>query len=178
MYLESSDVQTALKDMPKVDINPDKGEAERKLQMKYGVRGYPAFLVTVPALNERPVRVHPFHSKGSLATEDFVKAINISIERQYSKKGLSLAQNRVYDEALRYFDKALEYFRDDPMLQYNIGTTYMAMAQKERCFDYLDKAEESFRAALEIEAGHEAAQNDLKKLEQLRAECEKGDEPA
>lgn len=178
IYLQSSDVQEGLKDILKVDIDPDKGSAERGLQMKYGIRGYPAFLVLVPALEKRPTKVHPFRSNGMLTTEDFVKAINITIERQYSTKGLALAKERKYEDAFRYFDKALAYFRNDPVLQHNIGTTYMAMAQEEHCSDYLDKAEKSFQAALEIEAGHEAAQNDLKKVQQLLAECEKGDTTA
>ena len=173
IYLEASDVQAALDDILKVDINPDKGAAERKLQMKYGIRGYPAFLVMIPALKERPAQVHPFRSNGMLTTTDFVAAINISVERLYSNKAASLSRKQEYDEALRYFTKAQEYYRDDPQLQYNLGLTYLAMAQKDRSSDYLDKAEESYLAALKIEAGHEGAKGDLLKIEELRSQWKK-----
>lgn len=170
MYLESSDVQAALDDILKVDINPDKGSEERKLQMKYGIRGFPAFLVAVPALEGRPVRVHPFRSNGALATTDFVNAINISIERQYSEKAVALSEAQRYDEALRYFAKAQEYFRDDPVLQYNLGSTYFALAKKDGNTDHLDKAEGSYRLALEIQADHEGAKSGLEKVDQLRSQ--------
>ena len=178
MYLESSDVQAALNEILKVDINPDKGSAERKLQMKYGVRGFPSFLVTVPALNMRPGKVHPFRSNGALTTADFVRAINITIERQYSNKAISLVEKKEYDEALHYFSKAQQYYREDPYLQYNLGSAYLAMAKKDRCSDYLDKAEKSYRAALGIQDDHEGAKSDLEKIAQLRAEWGKNGEPA
>ncbi len=173
MYLESPDVQAALQPLLKVNINPDKGSSERRLQQNYGIRGFPAFLVTIPAFNERPVKVHPFLSNGVLTTTDFVNAITSTIERQYNNRAVSLSEQQQYDDALRYLNKALEYYQNDSNLHYNFGLTFLAMAQKDHDAGYLAKAEESYQAALEIEPGHERAKSDLVKIEQLKVQWEK-----
>ena len=72
-YLAVPEVQAYLARTPRVSINPDHGGREQELARRYGVRGYPTFLV-VPARGGDPVRVHPFRNDGHLRPAQFVEA--------------------------------------------------------------------------------------------------------
>ena len=88
-YLNSSDVVQFLSDIPKVDINPDKGNKERSLSKIYGVTGFPTFLVFVPSFNNNFEVVHPFKRGGNWTTKEFINAIRAKLTREYSDNGLT-----------------------------------------------------------------------------------------
>lgn len=178
MYLESADVQKTLAPLHKVAVNPDKGSAEKVLQSKFGVRGFPAFLVTVPAAGGNPVKIHPFMSTGFVTTAQFVNAINLTIERQYNDKGAALIGKKEFDQAVKNFEKALTYYSKDPNVHYNMGLAYGEMARKEKDLELLAKAEQSYQAALDIDANHQRAQRELQWVRERRSEWEKQSKPA
>ncbi len=74
-YLSSYEIENFLFDIPKVNINPDKGAAELALSRKYGVRGFPSFLVLIPALSNNTEKIHPFRTTGSWTIDNFLMAI-------------------------------------------------------------------------------------------------------
>jgi thiol-disulfide isomerase/thioredoxin len=72
-YLPSAPVQDYLQGVVKVRINPDLGPAERALAKRYGVNGYPSFLVMRHSTS-RPINVNPFRKAGSLTATQFATA--------------------------------------------------------------------------------------------------------
>ena len=72
-YLPAAPVQQYLRGVVKVRINPEHGPAEEEIASRYGVRGYPTFLI-LRNLYSRPVDVQPFRKSGNLTPFEFVKA--------------------------------------------------------------------------------------------------------
>jgi len=65
--LDNSKVQQFVSSYYRVRINPDDGEKEKAVAMKYGVSGYPNFRVVFP--DGGSVKIHPFKN-GSIYTPD------------------------------------------------------------------------------------------------------------
>jgi thiol-disulfide isomerase/thioredoxin len=72
-YLPSAPVQEYLRGVVKVRINPEQGPAERALAIRYGVSGYPSFLI-VRNSAARPVNVQPFRKVSNLTATQFANA--------------------------------------------------------------------------------------------------------
>ena len=73
-YLPSAPVQDYLRHVVKVRINPEQGQQERELAIRYGVTGYPTFLV-MRTTSARPLKVNPFRNGGANWTpEQFANA--------------------------------------------------------------------------------------------------------
>ena len=72
-YLPSAPVQEYLRGVVKVRINPEQGLAERALAKRYGVSGYPSFLVMRDSA-ARPVNVQPFRKVNNLTPTQFANA--------------------------------------------------------------------------------------------------------
>ena len=73
-YLSSPSVHRALQRSITVRINPEYGPEERKIAERYGVAGYPAFLI-MDHESARPTNVQPFRRNGShLTPEQFARA--------------------------------------------------------------------------------------------------------
>ena len=72
-YLPSAPVQEYLRHVVKVRINPEHGPPERDLANRYGVTGYPTFLVMRTA-SARPMSISPFRTSGNLTPEQFANA--------------------------------------------------------------------------------------------------------
>ena len=72
-FLPDPLVRRFLSNVIRVQINPEHGERELELSRRYGIKGYPSFLVIPPAGGvEGAVRVHPFRDGGTISTADFV----------------------------------------------------------------------------------------------------------
>ena len=83
-YLATDQMREFLEGIPKVEINPDKGAAEKALaEGEYGVTGYPFFVVYVPAYDGKPYRLHPFRRDGHLSVDQFIQAIEERISDEY-----------------------------------------------------------------------------------------------
>ena len=57
-YLATVEAGEFLRNIPKVEINPDKGKAEKALFSQFGLTAYPSFLV-IPKRSSKPVKVSP-----------------------------------------------------------------------------------------------------------------------
>jgi len=66
-YLPSPPVQDYLRRVVKVRINPEHGRPERELAIRYGVSGYPTFLLMRTA-SARPMNIQPFRRGGANLT--------------------------------------------------------------------------------------------------------------
>jgi thiol-disulfide isomerase/thioredoxin len=66
-YLPSAPVQDYLRRVVKVRINPEFGRPERELAIRYGVTGYPTFLVMRTA-SAPPMNIQPFRKSGANLT--------------------------------------------------------------------------------------------------------------
>ena len=78
-FLDDSDVDDYISNYLRVKINPEDGEEERDISKRYGVKGYPTFLITHPHLN-RVKRVHPFKKGGKIwSTNKFIHEIRLII---------------------------------------------------------------------------------------------------
>ena len=66
-YLPSAPVQQYLRGVVKVRINPEKGPAEDAIAQRYGVTGYPTFLV-MRNLASAPRNIQPFRKGGANLT--------------------------------------------------------------------------------------------------------------
>jgi thioredoxin-related protein len=66
--LDNTKVQQFFYPYYRVQINPENGGKEDIIAMKYGVQGYPTFLVVFP--NGTSKRVHPFKEGGKIYTPD------------------------------------------------------------------------------------------------------------
>jgi thiol-disulfide isomerase/thioredoxin len=87
-YLATVEMQVFLDGLPKVEINPDKGAPEKALaEKKYGVTGYPYFVVYLPAHDSEPYRLHPFRRNGNLSVDQFIQNIEERIAYEYDGKG-------------------------------------------------------------------------------------------
>lgn len=71
-YLATEKVEMFLKNIPKVEINPDKGEAEKNIFKSFGLAGYPSFLVFNPKLRSVPVMISPFMNTREVTVEEFI----------------------------------------------------------------------------------------------------------
>ena len=69
-FLENSKVEQIVSHYYRVKINPEQGDKENALAMKYGVRGYPNFLVVRP--DGSTVRIHPFKQGGVWTVDEFI----------------------------------------------------------------------------------------------------------
>jgi thiol-disulfide isomerase/thioredoxin len=73
-YLPTAPVQDYLRGVVKVRINPEHGRPERELANRYGVTGYPTFLVMRSAA-ARPLNIQPFRKDGAnLTPAEFANA--------------------------------------------------------------------------------------------------------
>ena len=88
-YLATSEAEEFLRNIPKVEINPDKGEAEKDLFKKFGLTGYPSFLVFSPKLGSDPVMISPFTGVRNLTVEEFLDKIRKEIALGYKKGELN-----------------------------------------------------------------------------------------
>lgn len=74
-YLATFKAEEFLRTIPKVEINPDKGEAEKVLFKEFGLTGYPAFLLLNPKDLQSPIHLSPFVNGRDLSVDEFLDEI-------------------------------------------------------------------------------------------------------
>jgi tetratricopeptide (TPR) repeat protein len=162
-YLADYEINEFLEGLPKVHINPDKGEAESAISSEYNITRYPAFLVFIPSFNTEPWRIHPF-SDTDTTKEEFLNSIKDNIVYEYNNKAFECVENEDYENALRYFEIALNYDPDTAYSYYGMGNVYHLLASEQTDVEFLNKAEERYSKALEIDPEHEPSMEALKKI--------------
>ncbi|MBW2136353.1 MAG: hypothetical protein JRH06_02215 [Deltaproteobacteria bacterium] len=163
-YLQASQVENYLRDLYKVELDPTRGEDEKALAQRYGVKNYPAFLMTIPAFKIKPVRVHPFFKDRDMSIDEFLQAIRNKIAFMYGKKAFSFYEARQYDGALKYYRMILDYSPGDVYAYYAMGVVYHTMGVELKERKYLKEAEKMLMKALDIEPGHKESREELAKL--------------
>jgi len=169
-YLASYNVKDFLRDLPKVEINPEKGADEKALSKKYNVIGFPSFLVSVPSVDSKSVRLYPFRKGTDWTTDEFVNAIKTNVVNQYNKKGYSCYQRKQYEEAIRYYEMAISYDPEDAYAYYGKGIVDHTVAYQNRDSSLLEEAEANYLKALEIDPGHQGSKKELEKLQKTMKE--------
>lgn len=84
-YLATNKGEAFFKNLPKVEINPDKGDVEKMLFNKFGLSGVPSFIVFIPKLKSPPRQISPFSSAGNLTVDEFLAQIKNAIASAYKK---------------------------------------------------------------------------------------------
>ena len=163
-YLASYEIEDFLSGIPKVEVNPEKGSAEKALSKKYGVNGFPTFLVSMPAFGNKAEKITPFLKRGNMTTDEFLQAIKEKITRQYNNKAYSHMQNRDYETALEYYEISSQFDSENAYAYYGIGFCYHSMAYQEKDTELFEQAEENYLRALEIDPDHQASKSGLEKL--------------
>jgi tetratricopeptide (TPR) repeat protein len=163
-YLDSYEVFNFLNDIPKVEIEPDKGASEKALAEKYNVTGYPSFFVSFPE-DAGNAKIHPFKSGNDLTTYEFIDAIRKRIIYVYNNKGHSSYQNKQYEEAIKYFEMSLSFDPKNAYAYYGKGMIHYAVGYENEDADLLEEAERDFLNALEIDPDDAGSKKELKKLQ-------------
>lgn len=163
-YIAKYDVEDYLLTIPKVAINPDMGEEELKLTKKYGVDRFPAFLITIPSLETKPQRIHPFSKDKNMSVNEFIGAVQDFFVYQYSEKAFSLVEEGEYEKAMECLEKAMKYDPDDAYPYYAIANIYHTNGAEEKNAKLFKKAEEYYKKALKIDPDYKECKAGLEKL--------------
>ena len=167
-YLDSYTVDDFLQDIPKVEINPEKGTDEESLARKYNVTGYPTFLVSVPSADSNEVRIYPFKKGTDWTTDEFIDAIRAKLVNIYNKKGYSCFQRKQYEDAIKYYEKAIRFDPEDAYAYYGKGIVHHTVAYRNRDTGLLEEAETDYLKALERDPSHSGSKKELEKLRRAK----------
>ncbi len=122
-YLPAAPVQQYLRGVVKVRINPEQGPAEDAIAQRYGVTGYPTFLV-MRNLSSPPRNIQPFRKGGAnLSPAEWVtaceKAISFSAQAPVTNTGrapVDAGQPRVKAQIVEVPSSDGPMFINDPQL--------------------------------------------------------------
>ena len=164
-YLASHKVREFLKGIPKVEINPEKGAAEKELcNKRYGVTGYPKFLVFIPAYNNKPYNIYPFRKGRDWTIDEFTRTIGERIALEYNQKGHLFYVNKKYEDAIECHEIALGYDPENAYSYYGMGVACYAMGYYSRNLELIDKAEKHFIRALELNPDDKQSRKQLENI--------------
>lgn len=118
-YLPSAPVQQYLRGVIKVRINPEQGPAEEEIASRYGVKGYPTFLV-MRNLSSPPRNIQPFRKGGeNLSPSEWVtaceKAVSFSA-MNVSRAPVAASQPKVKAQIVEVPSSNGPMFINDPQL--------------------------------------------------------------
>ena len=122
-YLPSAPVQQYLRGVVKVRINPEYGPAEEEIASRYGVKGYPTFLV-MRNVSSPPRNIQPFRKGGeNLSPAEWVtaceKAVSFSAQAPLtnaSRAPIDASQPRVKAQIVEVPRSDGPMFINDPQL--------------------------------------------------------------
>ncbi len=122
-YLPSAPVQQYLRGVVKVRINPEHGPAEEEISRRYGVTGYPTFLV-MRNLSSPPRNIQPFRKGGAnLSPAEWVtaceKAVSFSAQAPVTNTArapVDAGQPRVKAQIVEVPSSDGPMFINDPQL--------------------------------------------------------------
>ena len=170
-YLASYEVERFLRNIPKVEMNPENGADEEALADKYGVTGYPSFFVSVPSLGSKNERIYPFRKEeADLTNDEFIEAIRQKISHIYNKKGHSCYQKKEYEEAIKYYEKAITFNPEGAYAYFGKGAVHHTVAYRDRDTILLQKAEMDYLDALERDPDHADSKRELARLRKAMEE--------
>ena len=163
-YLTHDEVENFLRDIPKVEINPQIGDIEFDISNRLKVNQFPALIITLPCCVIEPTRLNPFLKGGEMAPEEFIQRIKDIITTQYSEAGNIYLKNKKYDKAVHFFEIVIEIDPNKAYGYYAMGFAYHAKSAENNEVEYVEKAMEFYEKALEIEPGHIESRQELERL--------------
>ena len=163
-YLNSYEVKGFLRDIEKVEINPEKGPTEKAIGEEYGLTGYPTFLVYVPAINSNPQRLYPFKKTQDWSPSEFVQKIKQRIAHIYSNEGVIHTKSGQYNKALSYYKMALIYDPENIYANYLTAFTYHYLGNQQRDLELISMAREYYQKTLELNPNHIDSKKGLETL--------------
>lgn len=169
-YLASYDVKEFLRDIPKVEINPEDGAKEKAISEKYNVTGYPTFLVSIPSLDSKIERLYPFRKGSDWTTDEFIDAIRAKLATYYNKEGYSCYKRKQYEEAVKYYEMAISFDPENVYAYYGKGIIHHTVAYKKRDTSLLEEAEADYLKVLEIDPNHTGSKKELERLHKTMEE--------
>ena len=137
-YISSYEVGDFLEDILKVEINPDKGAAEKALKKKYGITGFPAFIVLIPSFNGKAERIHPFRKVKDYTIDEFLRAIKNKLTFKYNNKGYSSFKIKEYEEAIKYYEMSIGVDSESVYAYYGKGNVLQTIAYKDKEIELLE----------------------------------------
>ncbi len=164
IYFSAYDVYNYLDDIPKVDINLEGNDFEIELAKKYNIKGETTLLIVFPFIKTDPVRTSPFLEDRDMTPEEFAVNLKNIFSLTYNKAGYSFFENQEYEKAVKYYNFSIKY---DPNRAYSffaLGSVYHAMAIEEKDIGYIEKAEEHYEKALELDSEYKECKEELEKL--------------
>lgn len=164
-YLATEEVENFLMELYKVEIDPERGEDEKALSSKYGVTRFPAFLVTVPAFGSESEKIHPFTKEKDLSIAEFLQTVQARIAHLYSKKAFSYFENKAYDEALKYYNMAVQYDPKNFYAYFAMGVVHEKVGVEQESIENLIDAELNYSRALEIDPNHKECKAALESVQ-------------
>jgi tetratricopeptide (TPR) repeat protein len=163
-YLASYAMEVFLIDIPKVEINPDRGEAEEALTAQYEIPNFPAFLITIPAFDTKPQRIHPFSPDGHMTARVFLKHAKDWLISQYNQKAFSTYEGKDFEASIGYFETALKFDSRNLYARFGLAMAYHAMGQRDEDPKLLKEAEENYLEVLKMDRKHEESKTELERL--------------
>ena len=163
-YLASYNVGDFLRDIPKVEINPNKGADEKALSGKYNVTGYPSFFVFVLSVDSKTERLYPFKKGTDWTTDEFINAIRAKLVNLYNKKGYSCYQRKQHQKAIKYYEMAISFDPENAYAYYGKGIVHHTVAYKNQDTRLLEEAETNYLKALGIDPSHSGSKRELERL--------------
>ena len=101
-----------------------------------------------------------------MSTHDFIDAVKARITNKYNNKGYSLYKNNQYEEALKYYEMALNFDPENVYAYYAAGIVYHTIGYDQKDLDLFEKAKENYSKALEIDPNHEESRKGLENLQE------------
>lgn len=163
-YLAHYEIEEFLINIPKAQIDPDKGDLEEGIANKYGVKEYPTFIILIPALKSEPQRIHPFFKDHNMTIEEFLKALKQKIAYQYNQKGYDSFKKNRYEEALKYLQMSLDFDPENAYTYYAMGMVYHSTGATKNDPTIMKTAEENYVKALRYDPKHKESRVELEKI--------------
>jgi tetratricopeptide (TPR) repeat protein len=88
------------------------------------------------------------------------KAMN-SLANNYTRLGTIYNEKRLWDPAIEFYEKGIQYGKDTPGVYYSIGLAYGNRGSERDSKEDIDKAERYYRKAIEKQSDYSDAQNAL-----------------
>ncbi len=163
-YLDERSFYDLLGDYFRVDINPEKGEEEKAIAQKYGLSGYPFFLVTYPEVKEFK-KINPFRKSGNdLTVEEIIREFEGDVAWVYNQQAFGVLNKGDPARSAKLFNRALEHAPENATAYFGLGSCYFETARKNKAWYLLQKAEEYLVKAVDINADLDQAKKELARV--------------
>lgn len=163
-YIADDKVDKFLRDIPKAAIDVNYSDQEKELAKGLEVVNCPAFLISIPSLETKYQRIHPFSDKGNMTIDEFIGEIKTFITYHYNMKAHSFFEKKEYEKALELFEKSIEFDPENPYTYRAIGVLYHTMAAENNDRKLLKMAEENYQKVIELDPKNKEVREELEKL--------------